>query len=157
MVLRTASWTVGKPLGAVLLGGVILWQCAEHAGSPKGRAIVHVATLPADLVIDHAVYRVEDLSRSPIVCELRPGRHNARLLRDGQVLYQEEFLARADEEVILTAWDGYRDGRSPGRVEGESLGRRRPDDAAGPSPPTILSPSSALAASSRPRPARNRP
>ncbi len=157
MVLRTASWTVGKPFGAVLLGGVILWQCAERADSPKGRAIVHVATLPADLVIDQDVHRVEDLSRSPIVCALRPGRHGARLLREGRVLYEEEFLVRAGEEVILTAWDGYRDGRSPGRGDGESRDRTRPDDAVGPSPRPILLPSSPLAASSRPRSSRNRP
>jgi hypothetical protein len=121
MALRTAACAIGKPVRAVLLGGVILWQVAEHSGSSMGRAIVHVSTIPADLVVDRVVYRVEDLGRTPIVCEVRPGRHSARLIRDGRVLYQEEFLVRAGEEVILAAWDGYQDGRSPGRGEEGSL------------------------------------
>jgi hypothetical protein len=121
MVLRTVACFIGKPAGAVLLGGVVLWQVADRAGSSKGQAIVHVSTLPADLMVDQAVYRVVDWGRTPIVCDLRPGRHSARLIRDGRVVYQEEFLIRAGEEVILMAWDGYDDGRSPGRGEGNAL------------------------------------
>src|SRR5262249_21487244 len=117
----TAACAIGKPVRAVLLGGVILWQVAEHSVSSKGWAIVHVSTIPADLVVDHVVYRVDDFGRTPIVCEVRPGRHSARLIRDGRVLYQEEFLVRAGEEVILAAWDGYQDGRSLGRGEEGSV------------------------------------
>jgi hypothetical protein len=120
-VLRTVACVIGKPVGAVLLGGVVLWNVADHAVSSKGQAIVHVSTLPADLMVDQAVFRVVDWGRTPIVCDLRPGRHSARLIQDGRVVYQEEFFIRAGEEVILNAWSGYEDGRSPGRGEGNSL------------------------------------
>jgi hypothetical protein len=115
MLLRTAACIIGKPVGAVLLGGVILWHVADRAVGSKGQAIVHVSTLPADLVVDQAVVRVVDWGRTPVVFELRPGRHSARLIKDGRVVYQEEFLLRAGEEVILMAWEGHEDGRSPGR------------------------------------------
>jgi hypothetical protein len=35
------------------------------------------------------------------------------MLRNGRVLYQEEFTLAAGEERILIACDGYTDGRSP--------------------------------------------
>jgi hypothetical protein len=64
-----------------------------------------------------------DWGKTPIVFDLRPGRHSARLVKDGRVVYQEEFLLRGGEEVILMAWDGYDDGRSPGRGEGNTVAR----------------------------------
>jgi hypothetical protein len=121
MVLKTAACILAKPVGAVMLGGVILWHVADRAVGSRAQAIVHVSTLPADLVVDQAVYRVVDRGKTPIVCDLRPGRHSARLIKDGRVVYQEEFLLRGGEEVILNAWDGYDDGRGPGRGEGNPL------------------------------------
>jgi hypothetical protein len=109
---------VGKRSAALALGTVVLWQVAEHTGPTRGRAVVHVATLPADLVVDGNVYRVEDLHTTPIICELRPGRHTAQLIRGEQVLYREEFTLDAGDEVILTAWDQFDDGRSPARAGG---------------------------------------
>ncbi len=120
MVSQAVASAFGRPALTVLLGGVILWQCAECTGRAKARAVIFVSNLPADLVVDHAVYHVEDLGRSPIVCELRPGRHSARLIQDGRVIYQEEFTVAAGEETILKAWDGFEDGRSPGRGRASS-------------------------------------
>jgi hypothetical protein len=66
-----------------------------------------------DVSVDDESYRVKSLWESPVVCELRPGRHTVRMIRYGQVLYEEEFTLAAGEERILTAWDGNTDGRSP--------------------------------------------
>jgi hypothetical protein len=92
---------------------MIVWQVAVHSGSTNGQVIVHVAMPQVHVAVDDATYWVENLWESPIVCDLRPGRHQVRMLRDGRVLYQEEFTLAAGEERILTAWDGYTDGRSP--------------------------------------------
>jgi hypothetical protein len=115
MMRRTAAYAFGKPVGALLLGGLILWQVAARVGHQNGRVIVHATTTPVDIVVDDQVYRVEDLSDSPVVCELRPGPHTAQMVRDGQVLYREEFSVKAGEDVMLAAYDRYDDGRSPGR------------------------------------------
>ncbi len=115
MLLQSLSCSMAKPILSVLLGGVILWQVAVHAGSTKGRAIVHVSTPKVEITVDDATYRVETLAETPIVCDLTPGRHVVQMQRDGRVLYREEFGLERDKEVILTAWDGYEDGRCPGR------------------------------------------
>jgi hypothetical protein len=115
--LQTVACAIGKPVGCLLLGGAILWQVAVYAGPPKGRALVHVSKPLVEVTVDETLYRVEDLDKTPIVCELKPGRHTARMIRDGRVLYEEEFDIAAGEETILAAWDGYTDGRSPGRAE----------------------------------------
>ncbi len=107
--------TIGRRVAGLALGAVVLWQVAEHAGPSRGRALVHVSSFPADLVVDQNVYHVDSPEETPIICELRPGRHVARMIRDDRVLYQEEFAVSAGEEVILSAWDQYVDGRSPGR------------------------------------------
>jgi hypothetical protein len=113
MLLQSLSCSIAKPILSVLLGGVILWQVAVHAGSTKGRAIVHVSTPKVQITVDDAPYWVESLAETPIVCDLTPGRHVVQMHRDGRVLYREEFSLEHDREVILTAWDGYEDGRCP--------------------------------------------
>jgi hypothetical protein len=115
--VQAVTHAVAKPVGCLLLGGAIIWQVALYAGPPKGRALVHVSMARVEVTVDEARYRVEDLDRTPIVCELKPGRHMARMTRDGRVLYEEEFEIAPGEDNILVAWDGYTDGRSPGRGE----------------------------------------
>jgi hypothetical protein len=113
MLFQALCLAMMKRIGGLLLGGLILWQVAEHAGPASGRAIIHVSTPEADLIVDDTRYAVESLWQTPIVCELHPGPHIARMVRDGRVVYQEEFAIAAGEDLILTAWDGYTDGRSP--------------------------------------------
>jgi hypothetical protein len=113
MIIPSLCVSITRWVGAFLLGGVILWQVAEHSGPSAGRAIVHVVTPRVDLTVDETTYQVESIWMSPIVCELRPGRHTVRMFREGRLLYEEDFLLKAGEEMILTAWDGYKDGRSP--------------------------------------------
>ena len=113
MSIQTFGLALVRRVGATLLGGTILWQVAEHCCSTNGQVIVHVAMPPAHVAVDDTTYWIENLWGSPIVCELRPGRHQVRMLRNGRVLYQEEFTLASGEERIVTAWDGYTDGRSP--------------------------------------------
>jgi hypothetical protein len=117
MLVQTLCLSLIRRVGAFLLGGVVLWQVAEHAGPSKGRAIIHVTNPRADLTVDDAKFSVESLFETPIVCELRPGHHTLRMLRGARVVYQEEFAITAGEDVILTAWDEYRDGRCPGQAD----------------------------------------
>lgn len=150
--------TVGRRVAGLALGVVVLWQVAEHAGPSRGRALVHVSCVPGDVVVDQNVYHVDSLEETPIVCELRPGRHVARMLRDDRVLYQEEFAVSAGEEVILTAWDQYVDGRSPGHEREREPAARTADGSArrgtaNPRPPAIAvtGPLASLTLTPRPR------
>jgi hypothetical protein len=115
MVFQAVGHAIAKPIGALLLGGFILWRVALHAGPPTGRALVHVSTTPADVSVNDDVYHVESLYQTPVVCELKPGRHTARMMQGGRLLYHEDFRIVAGEDVVLAAWDQYDDGRSPGR------------------------------------------
>jgi hypothetical protein len=107
MLSSCKSLAIGtvKGLGALALGGSILWQVVNQCGSIKGVAYVHVATPEVDVTIDDQRYRVETSWESPIVCELRPGRHLLRMLRSGCVLFEQEFTLDRGQEVVLTAWE----------------------------------------------------
>jgi hypothetical protein len=70
-----------------------------------------------DLTVDDERYFVPSLYETPIVCELGVGRHTVRMLRAGRVLYAEEFAIAAGDELILTTWDGDRDGRCGERTD----------------------------------------
>ena len=118
MLIQTLCMALAKRVGALLLGAVILWEVSVHCGATQGRAIVHVSTPKVEVAVDGARYRIETLWDTPIVCDLRPGRHTVRMFRSGQVVYQEEFTIAAGQELILTAWDGYDDGRSPEHADG---------------------------------------
>jgi hypothetical protein len=105
MLIRTVVYALGKPLAALLLGGVILSQVIARLGAADGRAIVHVAMAPVDVNIDGTLYHVGSLFEPPVVCDLRPGRHSLQMFSQGCVVYQQEFLVAAGEDVVLAAWD----------------------------------------------------
>jgi hypothetical protein len=115
MGFQAIGYAIAKPIGSLLLGALILWGVATHVGPSNGRALVHVSPTPVDIVVDGSVYHVEGLDQTPVVCELAPGRHTVQMVRDRRLLYQEDFLIKAGEDVVLAAWDQYDDGRSPGR------------------------------------------
>jgi hypothetical protein len=117
MGLQAVSHAIGKPVGALLLGGVVLWQVAVHAGPVKGRAIVHVVAAPADVTIDGTMYHIEDLYQPAVVCELSPGDHKVQMLRAGRVVYRDEIRIRSGEDVVLVAWERDSDGSGPGRAD----------------------------------------
>jgi hypothetical protein len=94
-----------KCFGALALGGAILWQVVAHADLQRGIAYVHVSNTKVSVTIDDEIYWVETVYDSPIVCELGPGRHTLRMLRSGQVVFEEEFTLDMGQEVVLTAWE----------------------------------------------------
>jgi hypothetical protein len=117
MILTKLLFSICKLVGAFLLGGVLLWQIVERCGPNQGTLILHVTKFPVDVRIDEAAYPVESIWMTPIVRELSPGRHTVRMLQEGRVLYEEPFALKPGEEIILTAWDGYHDGRSPPQAD----------------------------------------
>ena len=118
MLIQTLCVALAKRVGALLLGGVILWQVSVHSGPTKGQAVVHVSVPKVEVTVDQARHWIETLWDTPIVCDLHPGRHTVRMYRSGRVVYEEEFTIAAGQELILTAWDGYDDGRSPEQADG---------------------------------------
>jgi hypothetical protein len=94
-----------KCFGAIVLGTAILWQIVEHSGPPRCQVVVHVTEDDVDVEVDGWDYRVKSTMASPIVLDLRPGRHTLRMSRRGRLLYEESFTLRPGRDVVLTAWD----------------------------------------------------
>jgi hypothetical protein len=117
MLIQTLCFSLARRAAAAVLGGVVLWQVAEHCGSTSSRAIVHVSNADVDVTIDDARYHVEAPWEAPIVCVLRPGSHTLRMLRGGRVVCEEEFALASGEERILTAWDVGTSDRSPAAID----------------------------------------
>jgi hypothetical protein len=109
MMARTFQFATVKTIALMVLGGAILWQVGAHSGPANGTAYVHVSTPRVDVTVDKKTYHVETLSDSPIVCELRPGKHVLRMTQNGQTLYQQRFTLRPEEELVLTAWESPED------------------------------------------------
>ena len=100
-LLQTAVYSLARPVVALVLGGTVLWQVATHVDSSRGQAVVHVMSTGVFLFVDDDTYRIDDLAQSPIVCELRPGHHTLRLIRDGELLHEEDFVMVAGEDTVL--------------------------------------------------------
>jgi hypothetical protein len=117
MIVRVVFVVTGR-VCALLLGGVFLWQVAEQA-DPRGcEAVVHVTEADVDVWVDRSLFRVEGWNGSPIVCEIRPGRHLLRMFRHGRLLYEESFTLGRGEGIVLTAWDTTRPRVAPGNAPG---------------------------------------
>jgi hypothetical protein len=100
---RSILWGIFKTVGALLLGGTVLWGVALHSGPPNAKVYVHVAQGYGDLMIDDAMYHVRTMWESPVVCELEPGRHVFRMSREGRLVCAQAFSIGAGEELMLTA------------------------------------------------------
>ena len=105
-LIRSLALAASKAVGAVVLGGAILWEVALHCGPLQGTVYVHVSGGDCDVAVDDATYHVKTLWETPIVCELEPGRHIVRMSRDGRVVFEQEFSIDAGEEIVLSAWEG---------------------------------------------------
>ena len=44
---------------------------------------------------------------------LDPGQHLVEMIFEGRIVYREEITIDRGQEIIMAAWDGYDDGRSP--------------------------------------------
>ena len=113
-LIRSRVFGMVKGVGAFVLGGAILWQVLEHCGPSKGIAYVHVAKPQVNVMVDDERYWVESLWETPIVCELRPGRHMLRMLQSGRVVFEQEFTLEPGREVVLTAWEAPNEKRDDG-------------------------------------------
>ena len=96
---------LAKVVGSSLLTLVTLGWIVEHAGPPSGRAVVHVTESDVTVQVGGNTYEFAERPLEPIVCELRPGKHELTMTRDGRVLYEQTFRIRRGESVVLTAWD----------------------------------------------------
>ncbi len=105
ITIRSMMFMIGKGMAALGLGGLILWQVAIRSGPLDGVAIVHVSSPNVDVSVDDVQYHVESLLDSPIVCNLSPGVHMVRMIRNGQVLYEEKFTLDLADEIVLVAWE----------------------------------------------------
>ena len=94
-----------KALGALALGGMILWNVAQRSGFQKCLAYVHVSTTDVEVTIDDDAYHIDSLAQTPIVCELRPGQHMLQMARDGRVVFEQAFHLERGEEIVLAAWE----------------------------------------------------
>jgi hypothetical protein len=109
ILIRSLLAMIVKGIGVLALGGAILWQVHNHCGSMKGVAYVHVMTPEVDVTIDDQTYHAKTMAEGPIVSELRPGQHMLRMLRSGRALFEQKFTLDHSEEVVLTAWEGFKE------------------------------------------------
>jgi hypothetical protein len=105
MVINGLLAVADKCLGACGLSGLLLWQVAGRAGTQTSEVVVHVTESPVVVTIDGRSYPVATWRDSPIACELPMGWHELRMRRGAQLVYQEAFLVRPGENVVLTARD----------------------------------------------------
>ena len=96
---------VAKWLGALILSVVVLWQTADNAGFVESEVYIHVAADDVEILVDEESYWIKSCLKEVIVCRLRPGRHELRMMRDDQLLYEETFTVERGHDVVLTAWE----------------------------------------------------
>jgi hypothetical protein len=115
MFLSIEKLVIGsaKIIGSLVLSLGIFWQVITHSGIVNGTVYVHVSNPQVDVTIDDFSYRVETAWERPIVCELSPGFHTVRMLRNLQTLFEEDFTLAPGQEVVLTAWDQANQERAP--------------------------------------------
>jgi hypothetical protein len=105
IAIRNLLFATGKGLGAFGLGGAILWYVAVHCGPKNGIAYVHVSTPNVEVMVDDVEYHVETLWETPLVCELSPGPHRLRMIRNGKTVFEDGFSLGVGKELVLVAWD----------------------------------------------------
>jgi hypothetical protein len=95
---------IAKCLGALILSVVVLWQTAVDSGSAESEVSIHVAASQVEVWVDREVFWIDSAFEEAIVCRLRPGQHELRMVREGQVVYQEAFKVERGRDAVLTAW-----------------------------------------------------
>src|SRR4051794_17840617 len=101
---------IAKCLGALILSVVVFWQTADGVSdSAESEATIHVAASNVEVWVDEEMFRVESAFEDVVVCRLRPGRHELRMVREGCVIYEESFGVERGRDVVLTAWEAASD------------------------------------------------
>ena len=116
MMIGPALTEASRRLAAALLGGVVLWQVAENAGPSDCQAVIHVTEADVEVRVDGKLRPTEIRLFSPLVCDLRSGRHTLTMSRGGRLLYEETFHVPPGGQVILTAHDPTRHSTSDGSL-----------------------------------------
>ena len=94
--------TLLKRLGAVCLVFVIFWHITQQAAPRRGKAIVHLADADDVMVaIDQRNYRVESAAETPLVSDLEPGAHTARVWQHGVLLGVKHFTIQPGKQVVI--------------------------------------------------------
>jgi hypothetical protein len=96
---------VAKCLGALILSVVVLWPTADNSGSAESEVVIHVAANDVEVLVDEDAYWIKTALKDVIVCRLRPGKHELRMMRGDQVLYEEIFSVERGRDLVLTAWE----------------------------------------------------
>ena len=108
-----------RAAGALLLAGIILWQVTLRSVPATGETVIHVTVVGVDVFLDDSHYRVDGQVDSPIVRELAPGWHTLRMMKDGEVLYDQPFeIVRGEDGPVLTAWNKLRPEKPPAEFQG---------------------------------------
>ena len=94
--------TLFQRLGAVCLVFVIFWHITQQPAPRRGKAIVHLADANDVIVaIDQRNYRVESAAESPVVSDLEPGSHTARVWQHGVLLGVKHFTVQPGRQVVI--------------------------------------------------------
>jgi hypothetical protein len=108
MFIRLSLIELGRRLGAVVLGGTLIWQVIERTGPRNCEAVVHFAEPGLIVLVDG--WRCEegaDLS-APVAWPLRPGAHRLQVAKEGKVVLEEDFSLEPGGQTVLIAHDATR-------------------------------------------------
>ena len=105
LLARALSIEAARRAGAIVFGGLLLWQVVDKAGQGEGEVVVHVAEVGATVSIDGRDYAFDLAPGEPICQSLRPGRHALAMRRGGRIVYEESFTIEPGDHLVLTAWD----------------------------------------------------
>src|SRR3954471_19328332 len=91
---------VAKCLGALILSVVVLWQTADNTGSAESEVFIHVTADDVEVLVDQETFRINSAFKEVIVCQLRPGWHELRMMRNGELLYEETFSVERGLDLV---------------------------------------------------------
>jgi hypothetical protein len=113
VLTRVLLIEASRRVGAVVFGGVLLWQVAENVCQGDGEVVVHVAEAGAVVSIDGRDCPFDLAPGEPICRTLRPGRHTLAMRREDRVVYEESFTLDPGGHAVLTARDETRKPSTP--------------------------------------------
>ena len=105
MLDHSFLFRLAKCVGAVAIAAAVFRETAESSGGEDSEIVVHVMVKGVEVLVDDSQFWISDGLQSPIVCHVRSGRHELRMIRDGRVVYEEIFVVERGEDRVLTAWD----------------------------------------------------
>ena len=105
MTKKSLLTGLAKCLGALLLALVVLWPTVKDVGTEDSEVVVQVMEKHVQILIDDQIYWVDEENERPIVCQIQPGRHVMRVLRQGNLIQEVEFSLQPGQQGVLTAWD----------------------------------------------------